>query len=82
MNRVFLASTACFAAFGLAAAAPPPTVPVPKAPPVTAPAKVVRPVTLPVAPMEGPRRHRLRSKRHWLSPVLRTVGVATIAATA
>jgi type IV secretion system protein VirB9 len=82
MNRVLLASTACFAAFGLAAAAPLPTVPVTKAAPVTAPAKVVRPVTLAVAPMEGPRRHRLRSIRHWLSPVLRTVGVATTAATA
>lgn len=82
MNRVLLASTACFAAFGLAAAAPLPTAPVTKAAPVTAPAKVVRPVTVAVAPMERPRRHRLRSRRHWLSPVLRTVGVANTAATA
>jgi type IV secretion system protein VirB9 len=80
MKRVFLASTACFAAFGLAAATPPPTVSVTKAAPVTAPAKVVRPVAL-VAPLQRePTRHRLRPTRRALSPVLRTVGAATIAA--
>jgi P-type conjugative transfer protein TrbG len=82
MNRVLLASTACFVGFGLAAAAPPSTGPVTKAAPVATPAKAVRPVTVAAAPMEEARLHRLRPRRHGLSPVLRTVAVATTTATA
>jgi P-type conjugative transfer protein TrbG len=82
MNRALLTTTAVITAFGLCAGAPPPTVTVAKTEPVAAPAKTARPVTVAAAPMEEARRHRLRPRRHGLSPVLRTVAVATTTATA
>ncbi len=76
MTRVLLTSAACIAALCLCGAAPPQAVPVTKAP--VAP---TRPVAVNDPSRAAPLHHRLRSRRHRLLPVLRTVGAATAAAT-
>jgi len=82
MNRALLTSTALIAALALCAgAAPPPTAAVTKSVPVATPAKTVRPVTDAAPLRRGPTSQRARARHHGLPPVLRTVGVATIAAT-
>lgn len=76
MTRVLLTSAACIAALCLCGAAPPQAVPVTKAP--VAP---TRPVAVNDPSRAAPLHHPLRSRRHRLLPVLRTVGAATAAAT-
>jgi P-type conjugative transfer protein TrbG len=78
MTRVLLTSAACIAALCLCGAAPPQPVPVTKA---KATVVTARPVAVNGPPRPASQHHRLRSRRHRLSPVLRTVDVATVAAT-